>query len=82
MLHELVRVVYVMHISFMRPEQQKTMLHLCASCTRTDVALNNLVIRSRTLTSTGYAFHIATSAQDDQIDQGHWQPGDQEEENF
>ena len=34
--------------SLIRPEQQKEMLKLCASCTRVDVALNNLVVRART----------------------------------
>ena len=32
-----------------RPELTKQILTACASCTRADVALNNLVIRARTL---------------------------------
>lgn len=32
-----------------RPEQSKAILQICAECTKADVALNNLVIRSRTL---------------------------------
>ncbi|CAL1147702.1 unnamed protein product [Cladocopium goreaui] len=30
-----------------RPETQQAILQLCASCTKTDVALNNLVVRAR-----------------------------------
>ena len=30
-----------------RPDTQKQILQLCASCTKTDVALNNLVVRAR-----------------------------------
>ena len=36
---------------FARPETQKEILKLCAECTKTDVALNNLVIRARTTTT-------------------------------
>ena len=32
---------------------QKQILSLCADCTKTDVALNNLVVRSRTTKSSG-----------------------------
>lgn len=32
---------------------QKQILSLCADCTKTDVALNNLVVRSRTTNSSG-----------------------------
>lgn len=35
-----------------QPEMQKQILSLCADCTKTDVALNNLVVRSRTLKAT------------------------------
>lgn len=37
------------HVSsyFGRPEMQEQILRLCASCTKTDVALNNLVLRAR-----------------------------------
>ncbi|CAK8991369.1 unnamed protein product [Durusdinium trenchii] len=31
-----------------KPETQKQILSLCAECTKTDVALNNLVLRART----------------------------------
>ena len=31
-----------------RPEQTAEVLQLCGSCTRTDVALHNVVVRSRT----------------------------------
>lgn len=32
-----------------RPETQQAILQLCASCTKTDVALNNLVVRARSI---------------------------------
>ena len=34
-------------IMFGRPETQQEILRLCASCTKTDVALNNLAVRAR-----------------------------------
>ena len=36
-----------------RPEQTAEILQLCGSCTRTDVALHNLVVRSRPLVCLG-----------------------------
>ena len=52
--HVCIMFTFVMHACIMhqlaRPDQQKCMLQLCSACTRTDVALNNLVVRARTLT--------------------------------
>lgn len=35
-------------MELVRPETQQAILKLCAQCTKTDVALNNLVVRART----------------------------------
>ena len=63
-----------------RPEQQKEMLQLCASCTRTDVALNNLVVRSRLRTKSMSKFlqRQPASPQERQSGERHWRWGSQE----
>lgn len=42
------QTLYLSSALHVRPETQKAILSLYAACTRTDVALNNLVIRART----------------------------------
>lgn len=44
---DIYRYIYIFSIMFGRPETQQEILRLCASCTKTDVALNNLVVRAR-----------------------------------
>jgi hypothetical protein len=38
-------------MELVRPETRQAILKLCAQCTKTDVALNNLVVRARTQAS-------------------------------